>query len=284
MSFDVIIVNYRCYEALSGCLSGLEKWEPAKLDTVYVVDNSQVPLPDDLVRRFPGVVWLANSENVGFARAVNQVLAKATAPYVCLLNPDAVVSGPLWGPLEEWLNKNSRVGIVGPKILDADGSIQGSARAFPSLATVFFGRTSLISRLWPDNPFTRKNILSSQSLREPINVDWVSGACMIVRRSAVEDVGPMDQRFFLYWEDCDWCTRFRSAGWKVAYYPGVGPVIHHVGQAGKNARWLALYHFHRSAVLLYWKYDRTPARIGSLIALAGAILRCGVLGLKLALR
>ncbi|MBW1671272.1 MAG: glycosyltransferase, partial [Deltaproteobacteria bacterium] len=94
MSFDVIVVNYNCYEALSNCLSGLEKWEPAKLDTIYVVDNSQVPLPDDLVRRFPGVTWLVNNENVGFARAVNQALAETTAPYVCLLNPDTVVSGP----------------------------------------------------------------------------------------------------------------------------------------------------------------------------------------------
>nr|HDN01127.1 glycosyltransferase family 2 protein [Deltaproteobacteria bacterium] len=283
MSFDVIIVNYNCYEALNSCLSGLEKWEPAKINAIYVVDNSQRPRPNDMVRRFPGVTWLANSKNVGFASAVNRALAKATAPYVCLLNPDAVIAGPLWGPLEEWLKKNTYVGILGPKILDADGSIQGSARAFPSLATVFFGRTSLISRLWPDNPFTRKNILSSPSLGEPISVDWVSGACMIVKRSAIEDVGTMDPRFFLYWEDCDWCTRFRFAGWKVIYHPGVGPVIHHVGQASKNARWLALYHFHRSAVLLYWKYDRTPARIGSLIALAGATLRFAALGLKLAL-
>ena len=249
-----------------------------------MVDNSQTSFPDDLVRRFPGVIWLANSENVGFARAVNQALAKATAPYVCLLNPDAEVSGPLWGPLEEWLERNSRVGIVGPRILNTDGSIQGSARTFPTLATAFFGRTALISRLFPDNPFTKTNILTSRSICEATDVDWVSGACMIVRRSAVKDVGPMDQKFFLYWEDCDWCTRFRSAGWKIVYHPGAGPVIHHVGQASKNARWLALYHFHRSAVLLYWKYDRTPARIGSLIALAGATLRCGVLGLKLALR
>lgn len=284
MSFDVIIVNYSCHEALGRCLSGLERWERSKLDTVYVVDNSQTSLPDDLVRRFPGVIWLANSENVGFARAVNQALAKATAPYVCLLNPDAEVSGPLWGPLEEWLERNSRVGIVGPRILNTDGSIQGSARTFPTLATAFFGRTALISRLFPDNPFTKTNILTSRSICEATDVDWVSGACMIVRRSAVKDVGPMDQKFFLYWEDCDWCTRFRSAGWKIVYHPGAGPVVHHVGQASKNARWLALYHFHRSAVLLYWKYDRTPARIGSLIALAGATLRCGVLGLKLALR
>ncbi|OPL16195.1 MAG: hypothetical protein AVO38_09015 [delta proteobacterium ML8_D] len=283
MSFDVIIVNYNCYEALSICLSGLEKWEPGKINTIYVVDNSRKPLSNGVLRRFPKVIWLANSKNVGFAAAVNHALAKASAPYVCLLNPDAVISGPLWGPLEEWLKKNAQVGIVGPKILDADGSVQGSARAFPSLSTAFFGRTSLISRLWPDNPFTRKNILSDPSLSKPISVDWVSGACMIVNRSAVKDVGTLDQRFFLYWEDCDWCTRFRCAGWKVIYHPGIGPVIHHAGQASKNARWLALYHFHRSAVLLYWKYDRTPARIGSLIALAGATLRFAAMGLKLAL-
>lgn len=284
MSFDVIIVNYNCCEALSRCLSGLEKWEPEKLDSIYVVDNSQSPLPDDLVKKFPKVMWLSNRKNVGFARAVNQAFTKTFAPYVCLLNPDAEIAGPLWSPVEEWLEENPQVGIVGPRILDTDGSIQGSARAFPSFATAFFGRSSFFSRLCPGNPLTQKNILTGLSTYEPINVDWVSGACMVVRRSAVKQVGLMDQRFFLYWEDCDWCTRFRNAGWLVAYYPGAGPVVHHVGQSSQNARWLSLYHFHRSAVLLYRKYDHTPAKIGSLVALVGATLRFGALGLKLTLK
>jgi len=282
VNFDVIIVNYRCHEALATCLSALER-KAAELGKVFVVDNSEVPPPHDLIERFPRVNWLLNRKNLGFARAVNQGLARTTAPYICLLNPDTAISGPLFGPIEEWLEENPRVGIVGPKIQNADGSVQGSARAFPSLATAFFGRTSSISRLWPGNPITRQNILIDRSLHRPIDVDWVSGACMVIRRSAMKDVGPMDQRFFLYWEDCDWCTRFRSAGWRVVYHPGLGPIIHYGGQSSKKARWLSLYHFHRSAVLLYWKYDRTPARIGSLLAAVGAILRCGVLGLKLAL-
>ena len=283
MGFDIIIVNYRCYEALAACLSALER-ETEGLSRVFVVDNTGLSVPDDLAERFPEVNWLLNRRNLGFARAVNQGIAQTTAPYICLLNPDTVISGPLFGPLEEWLEDNPDVGIVGPKIQDGDGSVQGSARAFPSLATAFFGRTTLVSRLWPDNPITRQNILTDRSLHGPIDVDWVSGACMVIRRSAMEEIGPMDQRFFLYWEDCDWCTRFRSAGWRVVYHPGLGPVIHYGGQSSKNAKWMALYHFHRSAVLLYWKYDRTPARIGSLLAAVGAVLRCGLLGLRLVLR
>ncbi|OEU73054.1 MAG: hypothetical protein BA864_07480 [Desulfuromonadales bacterium C00003093] len=281
MGFDVIVVNYRCHEALTKCLSSLETWESEKLSTVFVVDNSEVPLPDELVGRFPRFIWLVNPENVGFSRAVNQALRKVSAQYVCLLNPDAEISGTFWSPVEDWLNANQDVAVLGPRIIDTDGSIQGSARAFPTLATAFFGRTSLFSRLWPHNPITRKNILAIPSLRAPIDVDWVSGACMIVRRSAIEQVGSLDKKFYLYWEDCDWCTRFRIAGWKVVYHPGVGSVIHHGGRASMNAKWTALYHFHRSAFLLYWKYDRTPVKIGSLFAFAGAMLRCGIQGLKL---
>ena len=283
MNFDVIIVNYRCYEALSTCLSALER-ETEELGKVFVVDNSEIPPPNDLMERFPKVNWLLNKKNVGFARAVNQGIAQTRAPYICLLNPDSEVSVPLFGPLEKWLEDHPRVGVLGPKIQDADGSVQGSARGFPSLATAFFGRSSVISRLWPDNPITRQNILTGRSLNRPIDVSWVSGACMVIRRSAMEDVGPMDQRFFLYWEDCDWCTRFRSAGWRVVYHPGIGPVIHYGGQSSKMVKWLTLYHFHRSAVLLYWKYDRTPARIGSLLAAVGAVLRCSILGLRLILK
>jgi GT2 family glycosyltransferase len=283
VSFDVVIVHYRCHKVLVSCLSTLERQAP-DLGKIFVVDNSEDPLPSDLMEEFPEVNWLLNKKNVGFARAVNQGIAQTHAPYICLLNPDTEISGPLFGPMERWLEDHPHVGVLGPKIQDTDGTVQGSARGFPSLATAFFGRTSTISRLWPGNPITRQNILTGLSLSRPIDVDWVSGACMVIRRSAMKDVGPMDQRFFLYWEDCDWCTRCRSAGWRVVYHPGLGPVIHYGAQSSKDNKWMALYHFHRSAVLLYWKYDRTPARIGSLLATLGAILRCGVLGLRLALK
>jgi GT2 family glycosyltransferase len=279
VSFDVIVVDYESHEELRACLAGLVRWESDNLGRVVVVDNSPAPAPQDLAR-FPLVTWVRNRENVGFSRAVNQVFGTTRSPFVCLLNPDTVLSGPFWKALETWFCQNPKVGIVGPKIVDEDGSVQGSARAFPTLATAFFGRTSLFSRLFPANPLTRKNILTEQAGSSPSDVDWVSGACMFVRRAAAEQVGPMDERFFLYWEDCDWCTRFRRAGWRIVYHPGAGPVTHLGGRASRHSRRMALYHFHRSATLLYWKYDRSPGRIGSLAALLGAALRFGILSLK----
>lgn len=282
MRFDVIIVHYRAEQALAACLESLEIQEPERLRTVFVVDNSEHVLSPDLLQRFPSVSWVIHPQNVGFARGVNTALAQSEAPYICLLNPDAVLEGPLWGPLASWLVENQDVGVVGPRIFDADGTVQGSARSFPTLLTAFCGRSTLLSRLRPDNPWTRRNVLSRDGVNDPIDVDWVSGACLVVTREALSTVGPLDERFFLYWEDCDWCTRFRAAGWRVVHHPGLGPVRHQGGTSSRRARWLALYHFHRSAVLLYWKYDGSPARLGSLIALVGAVIRGSSLGLRLA--
>jgi GT2 family glycosyltransferase len=284
MSVDVIIINYRSNDALKGCLAGLRKWEPEYLDQVVVVDNAGAEAPADLPVDLPGFTWLANEKNVGFAKAANLALSQTSAPYICLLNPDAIVSGPVWSGLCGWFGAHADAGVVGPRILNSDCSLQGSARAFPTLATSFFGRTSFLSRLWPDNPLTRRNVLARESLAGPLDVDWVSGACMVVRRSALEKVGLLDERFFLYWEDCDWCTRFRKAGWGVTYHPAIGPVVHHGGLSSRSARLLSLFHFHRSAVLLYWKYDRSPARLGSFLAFMGAAVRYGLLSLRVVLR
>lgn len=289
MAFDVIVVHYRTWDTLVRCLSSLEKWEPEHLGQVFVIDNSVQRAPDSFpLDDFSRATWIANTRNIGFAGAVNQILDRCSSSSVCILNPDAWIEGPLWSPLAAWLNDNPTVGIVGPRILEKSGSVQGSARSFPSIHTAFFGRTSLMTRLHPDNLLSRKQILArSEDARagsEPVDVDWVSGACLVARRSAIEAVGPMDSSFFLYWEDCDWCTRFLRTGWRVVYHPGMGPVRHLTGCSSQQVPWLSLYHFHRSAVRLYRKYDRSPAKTGSLLALLGAALRTAVLGFGLLVR
>ncbi len=281
MNFDVIIVNYRSHEPLTVCLASLFNQNAGEIAKVYVVDNSPESIPPDIKAAYPGVMFLENSQNLGFAKAVNQALALSHAPFVCLLNPDTVIKGPLLRHFYVFFQREMAAGIAGPLILDSNGTIQGSARAFPSLATAFFGRTSVLSRLLPNNPMTSKEILSRRNISAPIEVDWVSGACMGVRRQAIEEVGLMDERFFLYWEDCDWCTRFKRYGWGVFYLPQAGPVVHHAGLASRQARWLSNYHFHRSAWLLYKKYDTSPARFLSGIALAGAVVRWSILSLRL---
>ena len=265
---DVIVISYRSPELLARCLDSVLA-DPA-VGRVLVVENGPGGIEPDLRSRFPGVVWRENRENPGFAAGVNQALEQVVSPYSFLLNPDAHVAGQVVTQAVQWMERNRDVGVLGPRILDPTGRVQGSARGFPSLATAFFGRRSLLSRLLPGNPVTRRNIVSSM---EPADVDWVSGACMVVRMNAVSEVGPMDTRFFLYWEDCDWCTRFRAAGWRIVYHPGIGDVFHGQGGCSSRARLRSLYHFHKSAVALHLKYDRSLLRLGSVAAVAGGAAR-----------
>ena len=281
MNFDVIIVNYCSYGPLETCLSSLFQHNATEIANVVVVDNSPKGVPPEIKAAFPGVLFHENFSNLGFARAVNQALAVSKAGYICLLNPDTEVKGPFLNHFLDFFEREPAASVAGPLVLNSDGSVQGSARSFPRLATAFFGRTTLLSRLFPGNPLTSKEILSGSHVSGPLEVDWVSGACMGVRRQAIDEVGGLDERFFLYWEDCDWCTRFRRHGWGVFYLPGAGPVVHHAGLASRQVRWLSNYHFHRSAWLLYKKYDNSPAGFLSAVALAGAIVRWSFLSFKL---
>ncbi len=268
---DVIIVNYLACDCLERCLEGLYLIEGPSLGQVVVVDNSPKPPPAALRERFPWVRWLIQDKNLGFARGVNAALDVMDARFVCLLNPDSRVDAPFLARTAEWMERHEDVAALAPLVVDPDGREQGAARRFPSLSTAFFGRSSLLSRWLPDNRFTRSNVIRGTA--GPVEVDWVSGACMVVRMEAVRQVGGLDTRFFIYWEDCDWCTRFRRAGWKVVYHPGLGPVIHEGGRSSSRKPLFSLYHFHRSAVLLYAKYDRSPFRVGSLLATLGAGFR-----------
>ncbi len=151
-----------------------------------------------------------------------------------------------------------RIGILGPMILDEDGGIQGSARAFPTPLTSLFGRNSPITKMFPNNSITKSNILTwSNEDNTPKEVDWVSGACMVVRREAIQAVRGFDERFFLYWEDTDLCRRIWDVGWKVIYFPGA-KVIHSVGMSSNTSPVFANYQFHKSCYRLYEKYAKGP--------------------------
>ncbi len=279
---DVIVVAYLDYPGLGRCLASLFSQGEPGLGQVVVVDNGPAPTPRPVTARFPKVVWLHPGGNIGFAGAVNLALERCQAPYLCLLNPDSCLQGPFLARAAEWLQAHPDVAALAPRVVDPDGREQGAARRFPSLSTALFGRSSLLTRWFPNNPLTARNVILGA--RSPVEVEWVSGACMVVRRQAVEEVGGMDPRFFIYWEDCDWCTRFRRAGWRVIYHPGLGPVVHEVGRSSGRRRLFSLYHFHRSAVLLYAKYDTSPLKGATLLAGLGAAARLGLLALTLPLR
>jgi GT2 family glycosyltransferase len=273
-----IIVNYNAGAELERALRSIaddladHAWEGV------VVDNASIDGSGAAVDAFAANVRLArNSTNVGFARAVNQGLAATSAPHVLIMNPDCRLMAGAAGTLRAMLDAHPQCAIVGPRILNPDGSMQGSARGDPDMLTGLFGRTTLLRKLSPFLPIAKRNIVVDEALRggeESVIVDWLSGACMLARREALDAVEGFDERFFLYWEDADLCRRLRARGYHVRYVPGA-TAIHRVGQSSRTARVSAIRAFHESAYLYYARHV-APAPLNPKRALARVILfaRC----------
>ena len=266
---DVIIVNYNSTPQLLRCLESFAGEITQGRVRVIVQDNSADDGIGLIETKFPEVTIRHNGRNLGFAEAVNRALAESNAPYITLLNPDTIVLESFFDAVLSYMVEYRDVGIIGPKILNADGSVQGSARSFPSAFTGLFGRSSILTRLFPKNRISRANILSDRSDgKSPVEVDWVSGACMAVRRKAIDQVGPIDGRFFLYWEDADWCMRMRQKGWNVIYFP-VPRVVHYVGVSSSQRVFWSLVDFHKSAYKFFCKYSKGWMRaLSPLVAVA----------------
>jgi GT2 family glycosyltransferase len=253
-----------------GSLNGLDAH-------VFVFDNGSKDNVNQVNFAFPDTFLIKNSHNIGFSKAVNRILRKTTSPYALVLNPDTIIDKVFIPSVVSFMENNPDVGITGPKIFSLDGSVQGSARTFPTFHTAFFGRSALLTKMFPQNRITRANILTRNcDGKTPMEVDWVSGACMVVRREAITDVGLLDERFFLYWEDVDWCKRMRQKGWKVNYYPCVS-IEHCIGGSSEQNLIRAVFEFHRSAYRYFKKYFKSYCLIIKPVVFLGLSLRFFVL-------
>jgi len=218
-----------------------------------VVDNASQDGSGAIAQEFaPAVTLVANAANVGFGRAVNQALARARAPFVLVMNPDCRLRPGAVAALEAELRQHPWCALAGPRILNPDGSVQGSARGDPDMLTGLFGRSAALRRLLPGLPVSKRNVLD-EATREgspSVVVDWLSGACVLARREALAAIGGFDERYFLYWEDADLCRRLRAAGAHVRYVPSA-VAVHRVGHSSRTARVSSLRAFHESAYVYY---------------------------------
>ena len=253
-AFSVILVNYNTgnelYRSLQSVVDELHgvSWEGV------VVDNNSTDSSADVALEFAqNFSLIRNNENIGFSRGVNQGLAATLAPLVLILNPDCRLMAGAIAELKFELEEYPDCAIAGPKILNPDGSVQGTARGDPNMWTGLFGRTTFLGRVLPWLPVSRRNVVAASANRSnqpSAIVDWVSGACMLVRRDALETVGGFDERYFLYWEDADLCRRLRATGNHVRYVQAA-TAIHRVGQSSHTARADTVRAFHASAFLYY---------------------------------
>ncbi len=227
----ITIVNYNSRALLDRCLASITSHAPQCRHRIIVVDNGSGDGSLDLVReRYRGVDWIANRNNLGYARAVNQAIRQVRANFFLLLNPDVEI-GP--GSIDEllgFMGRTPSAGIAGAKLFYPNGELQHSARRFYTLPALLWRRTFL-GKLFPDARINREHLMANWDHGTEQQVDWLLGTSMLIRRSAADDVGLMDERYFLYFEDVDWCYRFHCAGWGVHYVPQSRMVHQHLRES-----------------------------------------------------
>jgi GT2 family glycosyltransferase len=283
MLLSSIIVHYKTLDTLPACLRALSAGTAGlEAETVVVDNDSRDGVAGRLARDFPEARLVTNPANVGYARAVNRGLAETSGEFVLVMNPDCTLEPDAVRSLIEHLRAHPRTAIVGPKILNPDGTLEYSARAFPDHSAFLFNRYSLMTRLFPNNPFSRRYLLTDWDHASVREVDWLSGACLMVRREAVRQVGPMDERFFMFNEDVDWCRRMKQAGWTVSYVPGAR-AVHHVGASRKRVAARVIVERHRGMIHYFHKHHPTNPVL-SLLADGLILLRAGVMLTQNALR
>jgi hypothetical protein len=272
VDLSVVIVSWNVRELLRRCLQSILTSKPRRGGAgirveVIVVDNASTDGSPAMVRReFPEVRLIANSENRGFTAANNQGLAVARGRYWMLLNPDTEVLDDALAVLVAFADAHPDVGVVGPQLLNPDGSVQSSRRRFPTLATAFFESTWL-EPYAPRGVIARYRVLDQPDDRT-LDVDWVMGAALMARREAAEQVGPLDEGYFMYAEEMDWCRRIRAAGWRAVYLPEA-KVVHHVGKSSEQVV-PARHIYFQSSKVYYFRKHHGP--------LVGEALRIFLLG------
>ena len=221
------------------------------IQTIVVDSGSQDGSVAMVREEFPDVTLIASQDNVGFAKGNNLGFAEANGRYVLLLNPDAVVVGDALSVMVDTLVAQPNIGALGPQLLNPDGSVQSSRRRFPTFATGLFEST------WLEG-VAPTSVLDSYYMTDlpedrASDVDWVTGACIMAPQKVIEEVGGLDEGYFMYSEELDWCRRIKEAGWRVVYDPAA-QVIHYVGQSSEQATTARHINFQQAKLRYFRKY------------------------------
>lgn len=257
---SIIILNYRQSGLVKYLLRRLVSDPPKNLDyEIIVVDNASKDDIEEVVAKNSGPITLIKSKsNKGYASGNNLGMKKAEGKYILILNPDILISGKDIELMVEWLKNHPQVGMVGPKINNPDGTLQYSCSRFPDWRLPFFRRTFLggttAGKKWTDN-----YLMLDFDHQSDKAVDWLFGACLLVRAEALKTVGLLDERYFLYMEDLDWCRRFWEKNWEVWYTATASAIHFHHRQSAEGFVLTAL--FSRSARIhltswfkYFWKF------------------------------
>ena len=277
MNFDsvsILIVNYNVKEYLGNCIDSILQSDYNGEIEIVVVDNHSFDGSDEFIHnRFPDVKMIKNSENLGFGKAVNQAARVATNDYLLILNPDTVIQEDTIATFVHYMKDHPGAGLIGPKILNPDGSLQLTCkRSFPTPG-VALPKLLGLSKVFPKSKLTGKYNLTYLDPEEVHSVDAVSGSCMFLQRKLFTDIGGFDERFFMFGEDIDLCYRIKESGKEIYYVPRT-KIIHYGGESVKFAPYDSINAFYNAMILFYGKHFSKSQSIFSRLGIRfGIIIR-----------
>ncbi len=265
----ILIVNYKTTELTLSCIRSIYDFSPACLYEIVLVDNgSNDDISAQIGEQFPEVRFIETGGNVGFSRANNLGIHNSRGEFVVLLNSDTALIEPIWDAMIDFMRQQTELGVIGCREVDGDGNFQLSCGHFPNfqneiIRKIMHYRLSINDhkvRDYLDGKFSNLSV-----------VDWVSGSCMMIRRKALEDVGLLDEQFFMYFEDIDFCRRVRDKGWGVRYFPGA-TICHYGGRSARHNLLHVLVEYRKSQAYFTRKYY---GKLGSLLIRIFLIIKYG---------
>lgn len=256
MDLSIIVLNYKTRDLTLACLESVFSSATSYTYEVILIDNASndgiIPMVNE---QFPQIICIANTDNVGFSKANNQGIRVSKGRYVLLLNSDTIVQPDTLDVMHRFMDENPLVGASGCKIVLPDGSLDKACkRGFPTPSASFYYAFGF-SKLFPNSPRFNQYQLGYLSPDEAYPIDSLVGAFMLIRREAIEQVGMLDEEFFMYGEDIDWCYRIKEAGWINYYYPRT-QIVHHKGASSRRKPFKIIYEFHRAMILFHNKHYR----------------------------
>jgi GT2 family glycosyltransferase len=260
IDLSIVIVTFNSARHIAACVTSLRGALDGVAAEIIVVDNASSDDTVAVVRQQPDVRLIASPRNGGFAAGVNAGLKEASGRYVAWINPDTEVVDGRFADVVAWLDAHPDVGIAGLRLVDAQGHIEPSDRGFPGFHSALGHRYSLLTRIWPGNPFSKRYLRTGGDRDAIAPADWVSGAALVHRRALAEELGGVDEGFFMYCEDVDFCYRASRRGIATRYLPIV-TLRHEIGASSSAVKPEMIRARHASLWRYYRKhYRRHPIR------------------------
>src|SRR3989339_646309 len=232
INVSICLVNHNAKALTYDCIDSIYAKTKVPFEIILVDNNSEDKSVLEIKNKHPEIKIINNEKNVGFAAANNQAIRQAVGKYVILLNNDTILKNNALDLMVDYMEKRKNIGILTCKLFEPSGNIQRNCRAFPlSPLDTFFGRASILSRVFPNNPITKHNLSLEWDYNSAKSVEWVSGAAMMIRKAVIDKLGMLDENYYIYWEDTDYCKRVKDNNWEIWFLP-TAEILHFTGSGG----------------------------------------------------